>query len=486
MAILGPDGHTILSNASPTSLEIKKGLGSFQDDKISGDWSVYFPHPSSISRLSYKMLRNIYSLSSSVRPAVDAIVREVTSLEWMVSHIDMTHHESKSIDDAKTFLKMVNLDGEDISTVLSKFLVDLLVVSKGVIEKVRNPLGQVIELVARDASLYQPIYDNDGQGIIGYQEYERMTYKKITVHKKEDIIFRLFTPLSYSAGSVPIIETIVNEVALLMLAVKSIAWAFTHDEIPPGILVLGEIGAEAIERAKASFEAAKGDYGKNKLRVIDNVDKVSWVQLSRPFHEMQVAELLPFIEKIVARNFGLSATEAGISDTSKSGAQVSVQSSQAKLIIPLINLISNVINGVLKEMDPDLVFTFIDAPQDKLAERVTSYTTLWRSGLASRNEIRLKLGFQTVNGGDIYTVLLGNQVVPLDPKTGLPPPLPVAPTDGTNASDRQTGNNPVKQKLPAPAPTGTLPAKQQASLDLDDDDFMEIFDLEGDEVKKNF
>jgi hypothetical protein len=481
----------VLSNESPSSTEIEKAYKSSIATNATSDMSYYVQHPTTFGRLSFKVLRNIYEVSSSVRPAVDSIARECSSQPWNVLFLDKKYHKSTETKEVVAFFKNVNLDREDIGVVLAKFVNDLLVIGRGVIEKVRNPMGKVLELVARDATLFQPIY-KDNYGITGYQEYERNTYKKLRVHKKEDIIFRYFTPVTYTAGSLPIIETIVNEVALLMLSVKSIAWAFTHDEIPPGILHLGQIGNEAIERAKASFEAARGEFGKNKLRVVDNVDKVQWVQLSRPFREMQVAELIPVIERIVARNFGLAPVETGLSDVSHGTADASIKSSQSKLMMPLITLVTTALNQqVINEFNPELGFVFVGSPLVTVQAEAEPLIALWRAGLNSRNEIRLKLGDNAVPGGDLYTVLLGNEVVPLEEDTGLPKPRPAEDAAGPQhqSTYKPGAVKPMTAKItpinkPVKKSVDEIEEDEEAALDLDEEEFEDLFGFDS-VLKKN-
>lgn len=416
--IYDSDGITILSE---TNDDIKKDLGgsSGRDMGKYGQWS-WQVHPASLGRMSYKQLRYIYEISSSVRPAVDSITREVSTLPWKLINKDQKYHPPSQVADIVTFLRKPNLDNEDLSIVLSKFLNDLLVVGKGCIEKVRNPFGDIKELIARDASLFAPKI-NDRGFLIGYVEYERDTLQEIAVHPKDNIIYKYFTPTTYTFGSVPIIETIVNEVALIMLSVKAIAWAFTRDEIPPGILHLGEIGAEALDRAKASFEATKGILGQNKIRVVDNVDTVQWVQFTRPFREMQVAELMPMIERIVARNFGLSPVESSLSDVARGVAEMSFASSQSKLIYPLMQVIGNTINNeIISEFNDQAYFIWSRVPQEAFNDRATAWTTLHDAGLATDNEARINVGLDPVQGGDGRSVKLGNERVPLDPSTGMP------------------------------------------------------------------
>lgn len=403
---------------APSSDSIRKDVMG-RDMSQYGEWN-WVVNPSSCGTLSYKSLRAIYLLSSAVRPAVDSISREISTLPYKVVNKDFRYHPIEEYQEIIDFFDEPNLDDEDFPTVISKFVNDLLVVGKGVIEKVRNAQGKILEIIARDASLFQPKLSKEGF-IIGYTELDKNSFLPKTTHKKENIIYKYFTPLSHTFGSAPIIETIVNEVALLMLSVKSIAWAFTKDEIPPGVLHLGQIGEEALNRAKASFEATKGIPGHSKLRVVDNVDNVSWVPFTHAFREMQVAELMPMIERIVARNFGLSPVESSLSDVARGVAESSFKSSQSKLIFPLMTMIGNSFNrGVVKEFNPKYHIIWSKVPQEGFEVKAGALGQAVDRGLITDNEARLPLGFDPLPGGDTRSVKLGNERVPLDAKTGKP------------------------------------------------------------------
>jgi len=407
----------IISKGSPSMLDLSKSVTRDPANYGEYPWMV---SPSSLGHMSYKLLRNIYQISSAVRPAVDSISRELSTLPWMVINKDYKYHDPSELADIIEFLEYPNLDDEDLSAILSKFITDMLVVGKGCIEKVRSGQGKLLELVARDAALFEPKLNSMGF-IIGYVEYDKNSFLPKMTHKKENIIFKYFTPLSYTFGSAPIIETIVNEVALLMLCVKAIAWAFTRDEIPPGVLHLGIIGEEALERAKASFEATKGIIGQSKIRVVDNVDKVDWVQFTRPFREQQTAELMPMIERIVARNFGLSPVESSLSDVARGVAESSFKSSQSKLVFPFMQMLKGSMNRqVIRELDKDALFIYSRIPQEDFDKRSEALGKMLDRGLITDNEARMPLGFSPVQGGDSRSVKLGNERVPLDPKTGLP------------------------------------------------------------------
>lgn len=400
---------------------IKKSLGSQRYGSFT-EFPMYFPHPGTFGRLSYALLRHLYETSSSIRPAVDDITRTIISYPYVVSHVDGKYHPKEEYITLQRFFDRVNYDHEDLASVLQKFVNDQLVIGKGVIEKVRSTLtGTILELRTRDAALFHPIYDRDNGGIQFYQESHRLDLTPYTRHSKNDIIYQVYNPVSYSVLPLPIIETIVNEISLLMLTVKFIASNFMNDEIPPGVLHLGNIGEIALDRAKASFEATKGEVAKGKMRVVDNVDKVAWVQFTRPFREMQLAELIPIIERIVARNFGLAPVEAGLAESGRGTAEVSQQTASSKLILPLQQRITIFLNrDVLYELNPDYQISFVPRHNQRSAETVAGIISLWKSGIYTRNNALRDLGKDPVKGGDLHTVLLGNEVVPLDEETGLP------------------------------------------------------------------
>jgi len=387
----------IISKAGPELSTLQKAYQTTNKSDYQ-EWP-WFVHPSSLGTLPYSVLRDLYKLSPAIRPAVDSITREVSTLPWKVIHKDYKYHSTSELNDIIDFLDHPNLDREDLAIVLSKFIHDLLVVGKGVIEKVRNPYGDIIELVARDAILFAPKTNSYGF-IINYVEYKRDTYTPAHSHRKENIIFRYFTPTTYTFSSIPIIETIINEVAVLMLSVQAIGWSLTRDEIPPGILHLGNIGEVALERAKASFEATKGILNQSKIRVVDNVDAVNWVQFTRPFREIQLAELMPMIERIVARNFGLSPVESSLADVARGVAEMSFRSSQSKLIKPMMTMVAGAINKeIVEDFNKKAMFIFSSVPQESMGERSRAYGEMVDRGLITDNEARVNLGFDPVPGG---------------------------------------------------------------------------------------
>lgn len=455
-----------ISDVNPSLEEIKAGFDAYvkKTSTISsqryGDFSdlpLYFLHPGSHGRLSYNELRSLYETSSSIRPSVDSLVREIAGIPWQILYEDRKYHDSPICSMVTKFFKKMNFDNQDISAIFSSFLNDILVIDKGIIEKVRNPFGQLLELRAVDSAHFTPIIDSNMKSITSYREYvPNYSNPQKTcnhIHSKNDIIYKTFSTITYSYNPLPIIETIVNEVSLLMLTVKNIGAVFSNDDIPPGILHLGNIGLDALERAKASFQQTKDITEKGfSIKVVDNVDKVDWVAFNRPFREMQLAELIPIIERIVARNFGLAPVEAGLGGGGKTSATIGKQDSRSRMLFPLIKMLESVVNNeILYELHPNLQFSYFPGNIDADTEYEKNLLAQVRLGIISLNEFRLETGRPAVKGGDRRYVLLGNEFAEIDANTGevkyrMPVPQAGRPTNeppspGNNTPAVPNGND---------------------------------------------
>lgn len=248
--------------------------------------------------LAYEDLRNVYLQSSSVRPCVDMIARTVSSLSWLVKAKpggDVVHAQ-----EVKEFFLDPNGNKESIRVILSKILTDMLILDMGVIEKVRSLSGNLLEIYARDAATFTPLYSEYGV-LEGY--VQRVRGDTIDFTPRELMLLQIY-PRTWDFYGTPIIETCVDEVTTLMRSMAEIGQTFTRDEIPNGILALDKIGQLAYDRLKTDLTSEVGNV-KRTLKILRNAKDAKWIDLKRPFREMQLAELNKSIKNIVRENFGL-------------------------------------------------------------------------------------------------------------------------------------------------------------------------------------
>lgn len=248
--------------------------------------------------LAYDDLRDVYLQSSSVRPCVDVIARTVSSLPWLVKAKpggDIVHAQ-----EVKEFFLDPNGNKESIRNILSKILTDMLILDMGVIEKVLSLNGNLLEIYARDAATFTPIYSEHGI-LEGYTQ--RVRDDEIDFTPDELMLLQIY-PRTWNFYGTPIIETCVDEVTTLMRSMAEIGQTFTRDEIPQGILALDKIGDIAYERLKTDLTSEVGNI-KRRMKILRNAKGAEWIDFKRPFREMQLAELNKSIKNIVRENFGL-------------------------------------------------------------------------------------------------------------------------------------------------------------------------------------
>jgi len=360
------------------------------------------------------VLRKCYKRSSTCRWCVDTIARETAHLPWAV----VPNYQGKikprtlnHIIELTHFFNDPNVNEEAFSELIQQMLIDVLVIDRGIIEKVFNVGGSLSEMWARDGATFHPLRDVHGVVQSYVQKYEAVD--KSIGFERDEIFFMRLVPTTYSKYGLPIIESIINEVGALLFSIDWIADSFTEDEIPPGILTMGEIGEEAYKRAKADFQQQKGIHGKSRIRVIDNVKDVKWIELTRANAEMQLTELSERLDRIVYRNFDIEYDVAGGNIT---GLSLTEKLQKIKLIKPLARKIAWKINN---EILPhfgynDVRFQFVI--RDTIAEqqRAAASKTYVITGQRSINEERAKDGYPPITGGDRRFMLIGKRLVFVD------------------------------------------------------------------------
>lgn len=310
--LLGPSKIERVSSSELSAEEVERR--GFRDNHPFpfGPW-IQPTSPGFDQRVTPRMLREIHRKSSAVRPAVSFLVRTLSTTPWnIVAQPGVPKREfnfavdlfTKPGPGAKTFREL-----------LAKVLTDLFVLDAIFVEKIRSMGGGIVEFAPRDPATFK-IHPGEDGDIKGYTQRKIKpdgTELKAVEFDSEDIMRTVFYPRTDSFMGTPVIEAIVDEVSALMFASQGIASFFDEDEIPTGVLHLGDIGKEAYLRARADFEAKGGMRSKRMLRTTFGRGEPRWIPFQRPFREMEIAQLMPRIERIVFRNFGVTPLDLGMS-----------------------------------------------------------------------------------------------------------------------------------------------------------------------------
>ncbi len=383
----------------------------------------YFSPFRRTGRISDNLLETLYLRTSKLRECVDGIAREVSSHEITLIPLleDVPKEFWKAIKIFSiSFFSQVNRKYDNFRILIEKIVRDLLVFSRAFVEKVRDKNGNVVELYVRDPKYI--IIQKDEHGVIT-SFTQNLQGKKVEFDPK-DIIYFTFNPCSYDDYGLSIIEGILDEIATLILANRTIANHIFDDTVPPGVLVLGEIGEEAYERLKAMFT---NPAERNKLKVIRNIDpsEVSWIKLDRSLSsDQKIDYLLDRLDEIIMKAFQIPLDKTM---SSRGGAEMTDKIAKSKLITPLVKLLEDKFTYELfvSEFKLPVQLQFIKSTLNAQEFYDISRGTalLVNSGVINANEARQNLGLLPISSGVKRIGKLGNEFVVFD-EEGTPHRLP--------------------------------------------------------------
>lgn len=313
------------------------------------------------SLLSPAMMREVYRKSSAVKPAVDFLTRSLSTTPWRI--VAEGHVPKRDFDFAVDLFTRPTQDSQTFRKVLSKAINDLAVLDMMIIEKIRAVGGSVVQFAPRDAATFS-VEANDFGEIEGFkQQVTTVTggFREEISFSPDDIVYEVFYATTESLYGAPPIEALVNEISALILASKSIASFFSKDEIPEGLLHMGDIGREAFARAKESFTDKSGYKGRRALRATYGRGEPRWVQFRRPFREMEVAQLMPRIERIIWRTFGITPLDMGMSaDVNRSTSEAMKEIRTFTLFAPILDMLAESFTfNILHEIHENLYLEFV-------------------------------------------------------------------------------------------------------------------------------
>ncbi len=438
------------------------GAVSAMEESRDGQPKAYIPNffykpPFGYPR--YKDLAYFRKLAASIYVDMceTAIIDEVCSIEYEIVAEDSSGNEvpgkENEVDVVKAFFENPNTNKESWEHIVRMMLPDLLEINSGIMIKVFNAFGKMVEIVARDGMaftknpdvygmytrradliLMKDIYDDDPnepspyraengypllQGYLtspeaqeegAYFQYGFNTGAKPVPFGKREVVWfekKLRTDDLYGRSAMEILS---KTVQTLIYAVEHNLEYFSDNSIPPGVLGLEGMsttdlkafGEQWTESQKKADELGNWKKVFHKLAMVNK--KPIFERLGFTNAELELIESQKWWSKMVWASFGMTATEMGFTEDAKGSANQIVQSSIAKkrIIYPLLKLIAYHVN---KEIIPEFGFEGIrykykifDAEEE--TKKWTLYKLQTEAGLRSVNEIRATEGLEDVEWGD--------------------------------------------------------------------------------------
>jgi len=403
----------------------------------------------------YKDLNYYRQLAASiyVDMCVTAIIDEVCSVEWDIVAEDRAGNEvpgkEKDVERIQEFFYNPNTNKESWEMIVRMMLPDLLELNSGIMVKIFNMFGEMVEICSRDGMAFTKNPDPYGfyttradlilmKNILGEGETQTQQMDYPAIQAEMDAVDAqaegAYFQYGFNTGARPIpfgrreivwfekkvrtdnlygrssMEILAKTVQTLIYAVESQLEYFNDNSIPPGVLGLegmsGEdlkaFGQQWVQQQKVQDSLGNWKRANHKLPMVNKMPKFE--RLGFTNQELELIESQKWWSKLVWGAFGITATELGFTEDAKGAANQIVQTSVAKkrIIYPLLRLIEYHVNTeIIPEFGVEGIrYKYKIFDVDEEVKKWGLYKLQTESDLKTVNEVRNAEGLDELEGGD--------------------------------------------------------------------------------------
>ena len=319
--------------------ELSRGVAPYSDPKKLG---VKKP-----SKVTFEQLRMVAASDTIIRICVNTIKKAVSQAPWDIVPRKRykDDYNREHITRVNDLFDMVNTNGENLRTLFDMILEDLLVLDAGVLEKVHNMNGELVELNSVDAATIRPVVNKYGE-VGGYVQV--IDNKVVAKFEPNEIIYMMQNPQNdiklFGYGRSPIEEILLTVQASLNADVYN-AKIFSNDNIPPGLLDLGNMSTAEANNFIALWNATVVS-NTQKLKFVwgsDNSKK--YIPFQQANKDMQYMEYIDWLSRLKLATYGLTAIDANITqDVNKATAEVQESITSTRGVSNIFTLMEEYIN----------------------------------------------------------------------------------------------------------------------------------------------
>jgi len=403
----------------------------------------------------YKDLNYYRQLAASiyVDMCVTAIIDEVCSIQYEIVAEDRAGNavpgKDADVERVQDFFENPNTNKESWEMIVRMMLPDLLELNSGVMVKIFNMFGEMVEICARDGMAFTKNPDPYGfytsradiilmKNILGEgeEQTQHMDYPAIQAEMTAEDAHEegAYFQYGFNTGARPIpfgrreivwfekkvrtnnlygrssMEVLAKTVQTLIYAVESQLEYFNDNSIPPGVLGLEGMnatdlktfGQQWIQQQKVQDDLGNWKRANHKLPMVNKMPKFE--RLGFTNQELELIESQKWWSKLVWGAFGITATELGFTEDAKGSANQIVQTSVAKkrIIYPLLRLIEYHVNTeIIPEFGVEGVrYKYKIFDIDEETKKWGLYKLQTESDLKTINEVRNAEGLDDVEWGD--------------------------------------------------------------------------------------
>jgi SPP1 gp7 family putative phage head morphogenesis protein len=394
-----------------------------------------------------------------VEMCVNTIIDEITSIPWDIVITEGVEDEAdeQEISHIKNFFMNPNTNMESFEDVFIKMPVrDILEINTGVLNKVFNLKGDMVEIVARDGATFTK--NPDIHGMMTYRE--DILIPKIIVNNPGEAVNSFmqipanvvtekaaYFQYGWISGPVPVpfgkreivwlqkmmrtddiyayspVMVLAKSLQMLLYQIESDLEYYNNNNVPKGIIGIDNSDAEEIQAFKDQWkemQLGKDEFGNtfkrmNVVPIVNKIPEFKTIEFSSS--ELQIIEKQAWYTKMVWASFGVTPTELGYTEDARGQANQIVQSKvfRKKAINPMLRLLMNRYNmDIVSEFGyvsykntskgrvevPKYQFKFLTFDIDEERAKAELYKLQIDGGMKTVNEIRLEEGKEEVEWGN--------------------------------------------------------------------------------------
>jgi hypothetical protein len=312
-------------------------------------------------RVTFKILRQIAQRDAIIRICVNVIKKSVSQCDWDIgvkAHAPWDKKKDYEKERQKVFelFEEMNMNGENMRILLDRTLEDILVLDAWVIEIIKSMDGtQIVWLNSIDGATIRPVYNAYGE--LGSPAYfQLLNESKVAEFEKEDIIYIMANPMNdvdYFWYWMSPIESIMLQVQASLEADMFNIKKFSKDNLPPGILDLGDMTQDQAEEFIATWNATVIWNPHSMKFVRGSSQEKKFIPFNGSNKDMQYVEYINWLSKLKLSTYGLSSIDANIlQDSNRSSADVLAEISSSRWVASAKKLIEEYFTrGIIRNMD---------------------------------------------------------------------------------------------------------------------------------------
>jgi len=399
---------------------------------------------------------NIRRLAASpyVEMCISTIIDEICAVEWdIVAKDDLdpdNETTKKHIEEVKNFFLNPNTNKESLEEIRRKYLRDILEVDSGVINKLFNPKGEMVEIIAVDGATFTKNPDEHGMmtdredliledniaitpkeravamgenGWItaedvrekaAYFQYGWITGAKPTPFGKKELVWFEKNGRTDNVYGRSAVENLANTIQTLIYAIEYNLEYFSDNQIPRGIIGLENSNTDEMKAFKDQWrenQRVKDNAGnwRKRFHHIPVTNKTPiFTRLELTNSEMDILENQKWWAKLVWGCFGVTSTELGFTEDAKGMSNQIVQSNifKKRTINPILRMEEYKYNReIISEFEfDDVEFKFLMFDVEDETKKAALYQLQLTAGWKSINEIRTEQGLEEVEWGEKQTM----------------------------------------------------------------------------------